>query len=149
MSILGSHRRGLRLGALLYLIVVGCVPPSTTAGTTRHSARTHDEIRSVEIDLRRAEFVTAYDIVRTLRPGLLVSREIARGRQPQGTLWQSSHGIKVYLDGIAYGGLESLATIPAASVLDVRWLSALDATTRFGTGNTAGAILVTSRSGRR
>ena len=147
MSILGSHRRALHLGALLYLIVLGCIPPSTTARS--YPGKSPDEIPRVEIDAERAQYATAYDLVRALRPSMLHSRERAFERQSPTTLWQASHGIKLYLDGIAYGGLESLATIPAASVMDVRWLSALDATTRFGTGNAAGAILVSSRSARR
>jgi hypothetical protein len=149
MSIVRSHRRALHLGALVPLIVLGCMPPSTTAGTTTRSAKTYTEIQSAEIDARAVEFRTAYDIVHTLRPSMLVSRERAVERQSPATLWQARRGIKVYLDGIAYGGVESLATIPASTVLEVRWLSALDATTRFGTGNIAGAILVTSLSGRR
>ena len=64
-------------------------------------------------------------------------------------MWEANSGIKVYLDGFRYGSVESLATIPAMNVVEVRWLSAMDATTRFGTGNTAGAIAVTSRSGRQ
>jgi hypothetical protein len=78
---------------------------------------------------------------------MLVARG-ATGRVPPGVIWSASPGIKVYLDGVHFGGVESLAMIPARDVLDVQWLSSMDATTRYGTGNTAGAIVVTTRGQR-
>jgi hypothetical protein len=90
-----------------------------------------------------------YEVVRKLRPAMLASRGTLAGPQSRSQLWEASSGIKVYLDGFRYGGVESLATISASSVVEVRWLSAMEATTRFGTGNTAGAIVVTSRAGRQ
>ena len=125
-------------------VVVGCAPPSTHYGTGR-ATRDPSEIPSTEIESQRTRFATAYDIVRALRPNMLVSHDVSRGPQPRMGVWQSRHGIKVYLDGLPYGGLEALAMIPATSVSAMRWLSAVDATTVYGTGNTAGAILVTSR----
>jgi hypothetical protein len=96
------------------------------------------------------QFGSAYDIVRVLRPSMLTSRGITTARsQSQSRVWEADHGIKVYLDGIRYGGVESLATIPANTVREIRWLSAGDATIRYGTGNVAGAIVVATRDGRR
>ena len=63
------------------------------------------------------------------------------------TPWSAQRGIKVYLDGVVFGGVESLATISAREVLEVHWLSAFDATTRYGTGHVNGAIEVTTRAG--
>jgi hypothetical protein len=72
---------------------------------------------------------------------VLVSRESSLGSQAQNTTWQPQPGIKVYLDGLAFGGVESLTMIRANAVLEIRLLSALDATTRFGTGHMTGASL--------
>jgi hypothetical protein len=147
MSIVRGRQRALRLGALLSLIVAACVPPTHTTGATR-SSRIPGEIRRAEIDAEAGRFATAYEIVRTLRPNMLVSRDFSARPKPTGQHWQATHGIKVYLDGVPYGGVGSLASIPANAVLEIHWLSALDATTRYGTGHAAGVVAVTSRTAR-
>jgi hypothetical protein len=43
------------------------------------------------------------------------------------------------------GGLEQLRSFQAADVTALEYMSASDATTRFGTGYSGGAILVTTR----
>jgi hypothetical protein len=141
-----GRQRTLRLGTLLSLSVFGCVSSSPSVGSRRPTLQ-RDEISNGEIVAGLSRYQTAYDIVHGLRPAMLVSRSMSL-RQSRMTLWESDPGIKVYLDGIRYGGVESLKTIPANTVREVRWLSALDATTRYGTGHPAGAIAVTSRTGR-
>jgi hypothetical protein len=140
-----SRRVRLRVGALLALTLVGCAPPSASA----RARQTHlYEISQAEIEAQLGKAGSAYDIVRRLRPSMLQSRG-HEGPQSRSPVWEANSSIKVYLDGLRYGGVESLETIPANTVLEVRWLSATDATIRFGTGNPAGAIAVTSRSGRQ
>jgi hypothetical protein len=51
----------------------------------------------------------------------------------------------VYVDGVRRGDLQVLRQINAIDVKEVRHLSATEATQRFGTGNTMGAIVVTSK----
>jgi hypothetical protein len=51
----------------------------------------------------------------------------------------------VYVDGVRYGDCEALKTIQAIDVGELRYLNGIDATTRFGTGNGSGAILVLLR----
>jgi hypothetical protein len=48
----------------------------------------------------------------------------------------------VYLNNLRLGTPDQLSTMPADGVTEVRWLSAIDATTRYGTGHAGGAILV-------
>lgn len=145
MSRPSAARPRLRLGAFLSLILVACVPPAPTRNAPPPS-RLHS-ISRTEIDVAASRYATAYEIVRALRPAMLVTRG-ATGRVPPGVPWSASPGIKVYLDGVQFGGVESLAAIPARDVFDVQWLSPMDATTRYGTGNTAGAIVVTTRGAR-
>lgn len=47
-----------------------------------------------------------------------------------------------YLDGVRYGDLNQLDAVPVEGIAEIRFISATDATTRFGTGHAAGAILV-------
>ena len=50
----------------------------------------------------------------------------------------------VYIDGIAQGDIRELERLPVSEVELLRYLGPNDATTRYGTGHTAGAILVTT-----
>jgi hypothetical protein len=139
----------LRLGAVLSLIALACAP-ATASSHSRLVAKHVDEIPQAEIEAASMQFGTAYDIVRALRPTMVTSRGTTTARsRSQSPVREADHGIKVYLDGIRYGGVESLATIPANAVREIRWLSAGDATIRYGTGNVAGAIVVATRDGRR
>ena len=52
---------------------------------------------------------------------------------------------EVYVDGARFGGIESLSLIQATPILEIRFLSASEATSRFGTGNSGGAIVITTR----
>ena len=53
---------------------------------------------------------------------------------------------RVVIDGTARGDLEELDRIPADAVESMRYLSASDATTLYGTGFPGGVIEVTTRS---
>ena len=151
-AIVSRSRRShpmLRLGAVLSLIALACAP-ATASSHSRLEAGTWDEIPKAEIEAASVQFGSAYDIVRVLRPSMLTLRGITTARsQSRSPVWEADHGIKVYVDGIRYGGVESLATIPANTVREIRWLSAGDATIRYGTGNVAGAIVVATRDGRQ
>ena len=49
------------------------------------------------------------------------------------------------MDDVSYGPVESLANLNAIAVREIRYLSAADATTRWGTGYPGGVILVTMK----
>ena len=53
--------------------------------------------------------------------------------------------VVVYLNGMRYGGVRSLTTLSAEAVGDITYMNASDATTRFGTGHSGGAILIRTR----
>jgi hypothetical protein len=53
--------------------------------------------------------------------------------------------VLVYLNGQPAGGVESLRSLPVAGVATAEFYSASDATTRWGTSNTGGAIAITQR----
>ena len=65
-------------------------------------------------------------------------------RTPEGP----SADIEIYFDGRHVGPLESLSSIPVEQIREIRYLASTDATLRFGTGHTEGAIVVTSKGVR-
>lgn len=94
----------------------------------------------VEAEVRAAGVSNALEAVQRLRPAML------RQRGSQGfSDTQANAGIVVYVDGIQAGGVAALANVQALSVKEIRFISAADATTRFGTGHPMGAILVVTR----
>lgn len=96
------------------------------AGVRRSSSRvTAEELASVyELDL--------YGAIQRLRPAWL--RPGTRGALPQ-----------LIVNGTPQSaGIESLRSYRATDAQEMELMSASDATTRYGTGYTAGAILVTT-----
>jgi hypothetical protein len=78
----------------------------------------------------------AYLIVRRVRPTWLRprSQESISGAPP--TFAQ------VFLDALQIGDANQLYTIAAAQIERIEYMSALDATTRYGTGYAGGVIIV-------
>jgi hypothetical protein len=136
----------LLVGALLYLTPLGCTPPSASS-RPRPSKQLY-LITPMEIEAEGSRYATAYDLVKSLRPSMLLTRSAPTPRPAPGVPWQS-RGVRVVLDGLDFGNIESLTTISAQTVLEIRFLSPIDATTRYGTGHMDGAIVITSRSARR
>jgi len=77
------------------------------------------------------------DAIRRLRPDWL--------RVRGATSTASGASIVVYVDGIRVGGTEALGSMSIEGVVELRRLSPTDATTRWGTGHSAGAIEVIRR----
>lgn len=101
----------------------------------------------VESEIAATGLQTIYEVVERLRPSMLRTRG-QMGRLSGATSTESGAGsstIKVYHNGTAIGDVSMLRNIQASSVKSVQYLSSSDATTRFGTGHDAGAILVTSK----
>ncbi len=82
---------------------------------------------------------TVYEAVRALRPRWLQARSGAtlRSRQPQTAM--------VYIDGQLRGDLGEMWNLLPTEVSEIRFMSASDATTRFGTNHIGGAIVIMTR----
>lgn len=118
---------------LLTATAIGCAP---TAG----SARVRDNNVLTAEEMAASQMTTAYDAIRNLRPTFLRTRG-PHTLQPGGGV-QTAH---VFLDGQKYGDIETLKTMSVQTVREIRYLSASDATTRYGIGYTNGVIEVYTR----
>ena len=86
--------------------------------------------------------LTAEDMANQQELDLLQAVRQLRGR------WLTSRGRggpRVHVDGARLGGMQELQNIRVADVQLVEYMSAADATLRFGTGYDAGAIIVSTR----
>lgn len=76
-----------------------------------------------------------YDAIKFMRPQFLIPRGAGASTEPV-----------VYVDNIRRGGIASLYELFVSQVSEIRYMSASEATTRFGTGHPGGAILVKTGS---
>lgn len=129
----GSFRMGRACGAGLTIALLACSVASQ--GPARGSGNV---ITREELDRQPAG--NAYDAVQRLRPQWL-SRPTAATLQPGG------NPVMVYVDRRQFGTLESLRGLGTDQIEQIEFVSARDATTRYGTGHPSGVIEVTTRRG--
>jgi hypothetical protein len=123
------------------LLTLGACASGGASGKTRTSRHSRNVITSEEL-ATATDVTNAYDAVLHLRPQFLQSRgntsmneESSPGGQPLPI---------VFLDGQRFGGVETLRNIPLSNVKEIHFISAADATTRWGTGYANGVIEVIS-----
>lgn len=87
-------------------------------------------------ELREESLANALEAVRLLRPEWLIVRGQEAFADP------TSDNIRVYLDGTELGGVSDLAGIGIVVIRSIRFFNSQQATARWGTGHTHGAILV-------
>ena len=92
--------------------------------------------------LETVSFMTAYQAVQRLRPIWLRSE---RGQDSFET--QGRRGLRVYVDGVLYGGKDALSTLQVQDIQEMRYLDKRQATMEFGTDHGEGALLILTRRG--
>ena len=150
--------RSLRLlfaGCLLLPMLAGLAAPTiaTAQDSTKKAAdqpkpkRRPNIISEEEIAALGGQLQTALGIVQRLRPAMLRTRGGNSSSQTDGnTSMDAVQGeIQVYLDNQKMGGLSALGDITLAQIREIRYMNASDATTLFGTGNSAGAIQIVGK----
>lgn len=101
------------------------------------SGRGSDALGSGEIGSARVD--NAYEAVMRLRPEFLRPRGAAAATDADGG------APVVYVDDVKQGGPEMLRTIPVAAIAEIRYLSAMAASDRFGPLHPGGVIAVRTR----
>jgi hypothetical protein len=133
MSFLDTPRKAViaALVAISTIAVGGCHVTQVPEASRRYAPIPASTILMGD-EIARAHPGSAYEAVERLRPAFL--------RETRGVPLFGER--TVYLDGMKLGGLRQLQTISAYSVREIRYLSAIEATARFGPGNPSGAIVV-------
>lgn len=114
--------------AALVLLAAAC---GTVGGGSRGSS---DLLTREEIAASTAS--TAYELLQQLRPQFLRGRGVSSVNDPRPVL------PVVYMNNVHHGDLESLRMISVREISEVRFISAADATTRWGTGHAGGVIQI-------
>ena len=110
---------------------------STQAGApSSNRTRSNPNVITAE-DLAKVDVSDALQAIQRLRPQFLQTRGT--------TSFQNPSEVVVYVDGSRLGNTSTLRDIPANEVKEIRYLSATEATQRYGTGHASGAIVVTRK----
>ncbi len=115
------------------LLSAGCASSGESSG----SSRSRNLI--TETELMEVPHSSLYEAVRALRPRWLQARAGATFSSPQ------RQTAMVYIDGQLRGGLGEMWNLIPGEVSELQYMSASDATTRFGTNHVGGAIVITTR----
>lgn len=128
------------LTLLAIALASSCAPNAETmSGLPRIAPASLSSDALYEDEIARAGVVTAYEALARLRPASLRRNRVTT----------PFDGRAVYLDGLCIGGLEQLAEIPATHVHEIRFISSIEATGRYGRVPTEGIIMITTKLGPR
>lgn len=132
-------RRSTPFVLLFIVALAGCATSSSRSESPRRSGSVlgTDELRNVQQ-------LSAYDAVRRLRPQWLRTRGPTRVDPDLQEL-----PIRIYVNNAPGTTLDELRQIRASDIDQMRFLSAREATTRYGIDHVNGAILVTTKGYRR
>jgi hypothetical protein len=92
-----------------------------------------------EEELARSNAVNLFEAVQSLRPEWLRTRGLMTPNNP------NPEPAMVYVNGVRSGTIDALRGLRLHDAVELRFLSPSDATTRYGTGHTGGAIEVRTR----
>jgi len=123
-----TSRRTTVLALALAVGLAGCAS-SGGGGSNRPAGSTTTRI--VRAELLPLGQMSAYQAIERLRPRWLQSR--------------SGDVVRLYVDGSRRSSPRDLESISIMDLEQMEFMSGSDATTRYGTGHGAGAILVTTR----
>lgn len=117
----------------LLAVLVGCA----SSANGRRSLQSRNVITTEEIEALNVS--TAFEVIQQLRPHFLQGRGQSSIQDPGSSM------PVVYVNGVRYGPPSVLQGIRAMDLREIRYLSASDATTRYGTGHVGGVIEVDTR----
>jgi len=118
-----------KLVVLALAVAPGTAGCASSGGTARPAGATTNRI--VLAELEALPQMNALSAIERLRNSWLRTRS---GDAPQ-----------LYVDGARRGGISDLTSILSTEIEEMEYLSAGDATNRYGTGHSGGAILITMR----
>ena len=133
--------RAIRTRAARLVLPVAATLALACAGAGRRNAPglAHDPNLITADEISTVNAMTAYDVVKRLRPHFLVSRG------PTSIVDTRPTTPVVYLDGVRYGDISTLVGIEASHVATIRYITGPEAQQRFGSDNVGGAILLTTK----
>jgi outer membrane cobalamin receptor len=110
---------------------------ASCASMKQRDSSDRNVITAAEIEAANAN--TAYDVIVKLHANFLHSRG------PNSILLKENKEPTVYLDQVEFGSINSLRSIPASNIAEIRFISGWDAMTKYGSDHVAGVIQIYTR----
>jgi hypothetical protein len=123
------------LVAIITVSAMACSSPSSNAsGAPKPGPNliTADEIARVNVQ-------NAYEAVQKLRPAMLRQRQVATANA------QASGELLIYMDNNRLGDVDQLRQISASSIAAMRYFTASEAQTKWGSGHPGGVIEILTK----
>ena len=138
------HLSGLA-GAAFLAITVACASGGGGQPAAGSPAAPNKSTASLLVadDLRKTDALNLGDAIQRLRPEWL-RRGSARAANTMGSSRTASEPLVVWIDNNRAGGPDILSQIQISNVRSVQYFTPSEAESRFGTGNSSGAILITT-----
>jgi hypothetical protein len=130
--------RGFRLVTAIIAVSMGCASAPAASSRDNGNVITSEEIA-------KTSGSNAYEIIQRLRPNYLRTRGAVHGAPSGGVNRLETVDLVVYLNDSRFGGSDQLRQISVNEIREIRYYNAAEATTKWGTGHSAGAIQVISR----
>ncbi|RMF61978.1 MAG: hypothetical protein D6743_12785 [Calditrichaeota bacterium] len=121
--------------SFLAVIFLGCGTSNTTTHRSSRYVITVDDIAGTSA-------TNGLELIQQLRPEWLLQSE---RRGVKSISVENATEPVVYVNESRYGDVASLRTLSINNIREIKYMKAREATTRFGTGHTGGAILVKLR----
>jgi hypothetical protein len=107
------------------------------------AARQNPNLISME-EIVESSASNAYEVIQRLRPNFLRTRGAVHGT-PGATNAVEMVDLVVYLNENRLGGSDQLRQISTTDIKEIRYFNSSEATTKWGTGHSGGAIQIVSR----
>ncbi len=127
----------MRISTIIIIInIMGLLACASTNNTYSKKRYSRDLISSEEImDIGSSN---VFELIQRLRPNWLQGR----GRKSNFASEEVSSLPIVYIDSSKHGDINSLYSLSTMNIIEIRFLNAGDATTRYGPDHAGGAILI-------
>lgn len=137
-AVVGRHARlPIALASAAAIALASACASSSSSGASSGPRPGPNLITADEIS--RVNVINAFEAVQKLRPAMLRQRQVASANA------QSNGELVVYVDNNRFGDVESLRQITASSIAALRYYSASEAQTKWGSGHPGGAIEVVTK----
>lgn len=128
-----------RVLATVMTVLAACA----SGGGGASAAKQNPNLISTE-EIVASSASNAYEVIQRLRPSFLRTRGAVHGT-PGATNAMEMVDLVVYLNENRLGGSDQLRQISTNDIREIRYFNSSEATTKWGTGHSAGAIQVVSR----
>jgi hypothetical protein len=128
------------VATLVATLVAGCAAGSSASSASAAAAsRANPSVITAE-EIARSSGQNAYEVIKELRPRFLQSRGATT--PGPGAYTRVSLEPVVYVDERRLSSFNELSQVPVSQIGEIRHYGAAEATAKWGTGHSAGAIQI-------